>query len=227
MPTHDYQCLTTGTTHSYTLPTTVLSYICLFSGDRTHPGPFLPTFKWILPPQPYFFPWHLTSLHLAAAILKTSVITHTPLSYQGPLISRHQPQTGSKWLSLSFVLEQHSSLRRWWQQLHGVSIRSFASPSLVVAGKWDEPRRFSTSLRVQKSFQALCASSYPLAFSRGWITLQSGTRNFLPIFWTIMYGITKKLLWGCKKEYHILYLCALLPRTLGLLLPLRDSQSHM
>lgn len=135
MPTHDYQCLTTGTAHSYTLPTTVLSYICLFSGDRTHPGPFLPTFKWILPPQPYFFPWHLTSLHLAAAILKTSVITHTPLSYQGPLISRHQPQTGRKWLSLSFVLEQHSSLRRWWQQLHGVSIRSFASPSLVVAGK--------------------------------------------------------------------------------------------
>lgn len=36
------------------------------------------------------------------------------------------------------------------------------------------------SAEVQQSFQALCASLYPLAFSRGWITLQSGARNFCP-----------------------------------------------
>lgn len=51
-----------------------------YNCDALHlPGPFLPTSKWILSPQPHFFTKHWTPLLLAAPILRTSV-DHTHLS---------------------------------------------------------------------------------------------------------------------------------------------------
>lgn len=71
--------LTAGAAHSNTFPTTVMPYICLFSGEKIHPGPFLPTSKWWIPsPQPHFFTRHLTFLLLVNPILKIS-INHTHL----------------------------------------------------------------------------------------------------------------------------------------------------
>lgn len=53
----------------------------------------------------------------------------------------------------------------------------FPFPKLFAVGKWGEQRRFPTSHRTEQSFQALCAPSYPLDFSRGWIKSLSRARN--------------------------------------------------
>ena len=171
-----------------------MPYICLFSGERIHPGPSLPTSKWIPSPQPHFFTRHLAPLLLAAPILKISV-DHTPLSYHSPLflpISLARVATGFLYPSCH-AWGPHLILIRKWEQLQGVSLCPFPFPRLFAVGKWGEQRRFPTSHRMEQSFQALCAPSYPLAFSRGWIKLLSRA-GILSVFWTVVYGITNKLL---------------------------------
>lgn len=61
------------------------------------------------------------------------VITH-PFQQPGSPYLQTSASIGQQ-MALSFVLEQHSSVNRWWQQLCGLSLHSFASPILVVVGK--------------------------------------------------------------------------------------------
>lgn len=106
---------------------------------------------------------------------------HTPLSYHSPLflpISLAQAATGFLYPSCH-AWGQHLILIRRWGQLQGVSLCPFPFPRLFAMGKWGKQRRFPISHRTEQSFQALCAPSYPLAFSRGWIKLLSGARNFV------------------------------------------------
>lgn len=150
-----------------------MPYICLFSGDRIHPGPFLPT---SISSAPFLYQT-LNSLAPCSSHFKgqcrplsaTTVLYFCPSALPSLVLVFFilQAMLGG---SILFWLGSEDSYRDF-------PCCPFPFPKLFAVGKWGEQRKFPTSHRMEQSFQALCALSYPLDFSRGWIKSLSRARN--------------------------------------------------